>query len=295
MQGTYSNNPTIEGTPGDDNFGLDDYEPLFFRPPAEWTELGPFEVDLLFPEMEGFSGDIFYFCHIHNFMSGRIKLLKDDEALQPILNVPEIDYEVAQPSQYDATCGTFGLDVWQLPHPQCPAQFVCGVPEDNPEMEQFSDCIDSMNCHMFAGMTTGVKAENQAALFLHQMIPHHQNAVNMAKALLKTDIVQCDDLTEETDDCAMKIILLEIVNTQNHQIQTMKGLLEGYGFPPKDACIVEITSDADFTFDADPPETIPPFNDEKSGDEGNDGDGSDAQSCVSPGLLAAAGAVLAAL
>ena len=31
-------------------------------------------------------------------------------------------------------------------------------------------------------MTSSVKdSESEVALFLHQMIPHHQNAVNMAK------------------------------------------------------------------------------------------------------------------
>ena len=39
-----------------------------------------------------------------------------------------------------------------------------------------------MNCAMMNGMTTSVKgSESEVALFLHQMIPHHQNAVNMAK------------------------------------------------------------------------------------------------------------------
>ena len=34
-------------------------------------------------------------------------------------------------------------------------------------------------------MTTSVKdSESEVALFLHQMIPHHQNAVNMAKGKL---------------------------------------------------------------------------------------------------------------
>ncbi len=35
-------------------------------------------------------------------------------------------------------------------------------------------------------MTTSVKeSESEVALFLHQMIPHHQNAVNMAKGKLE--------------------------------------------------------------------------------------------------------------
>ena len=39
-----------------------------------------------------------------------------------------------------------------------------------------------MNCAMMNGMTSSVKGSaSEDALFLHQMIPHHQNAVNMAK------------------------------------------------------------------------------------------------------------------
>lgn len=45
--------------------------------------------------------------------------------------------------------------------------------------------IDSTNC-TWSGMTTSVKeSESEVALFLHQMIPHHQNAVNMAKGKLE--------------------------------------------------------------------------------------------------------------
>ena len=91
-------------------------------------------------------------------------------------------------------------------------------------MRGFADCIDAMNCHMLYGMTTKVSSGTELALFLHQMIPHHQvrpfndekvewpfsrmliaillslylqNAVNMAKALLSAGFLPCDDLTDE--------------------------------------------------------------------------------------------------
>ena len=156
---------------------------------------------------------------------------------------PDIPYSYDAPSDYDKTCGTFGLDTFQLPHPECPDRFVCDVPEDNQELAQFSDCIESMNCHMVAGMTTNVQADNPAALFMHQMIPHHQNAVNMAKALLKTGILVCDDMEnpDETDDCSLTSMLFEIINGQNVQIQTMRRILKNQ-FPdyPTDHCNVNI-------------------------------------------------------
>eukprot|EP00525_Craspedostauros_australis_P000035 CAMPEP_0198119776 /NCGR_PEP_ID=MMETSP1442-20131203/26942_1 /TAXON_ID= /ORGANISM="Craspedostauros australis, Strain CCMP3328" /LENGTH=405 /DNA_ID=CAMNT_0043778311 /DNA_START=63 /DNA_END=1280 /DNA_ORIENTATION=+ len=243
--GEYSNIPSVANvTMGKDNFGLDDYEPLFFHPPSDWTSYGDFEIKLMYPETAGFDGDIFYFCHIHQFMTGRIKFLKNDVLVAKDKNEPVIPYEYDVVSDYDKDCGTFNLDAFQLPHPECPDRFVCDVPGDNSALKQFSSCIDSMNCHMMAGMTTGVTAGSAQALFMHQMIPHHQNAVNMAKALLNTNELKCDDLENpmETDDCTLEIILREIINTQNAQIQSMRGILDSKKYPEEDDCKVEIGS-----------------------------------------------------
>eukprot|EP00804_Cyclotella_cryptica_P016810 CCRYP_001795-RB/>CCRYP_001795-RB protein AED:0.35 eAED:0.45 QI:0/0/0/1/0.5/0.2/5/0/350 len=80
---------------------------------------------------------------------------------------------------------------------------------------------------------------------LHQMIPHHQNAVNMAKALLKTGRVRCDNLTDEESeqapDCAMEVILREIISGQNAQIQVMRGILEAKSFPQTNDCTVTVS------------------------------------------------------
>ena len=37
-------------------------------------------------------------------------------------------------------------------------------------------------------------------------------------------------------------IAISIVNAQNFQVQAMKGLLENYGFPERDDCVVEVGS-----------------------------------------------------
>jgi hypothetical protein len=92
---------------------------------------------------------------------------------------------------------------------------------------------------MLSRMTTGVKASDETALFIHQMIPHHQNAVNMAKTLLKSGKVVCADLTDEDDqDCILERILREIINGQNFQIQLMNGYLDAKGYPETDNCVV---------------------------------------------------------
>jgi len=66
----------------------------------------------------------------------------------------------------------------------------------------------------------------------------------MAKALLKTGKLTCDDLTDEdsdqADDCALEVILREIINNQNAQIQGMRAILEGKGYPETNDCEVGI-------------------------------------------------------
>lgn len=49
--GEFSNIPRIKPpTTGNDNFGLDEYEPLFFRPLPEWAGLGEFSIKLRFDD-----------------------------------------------------------------------------------------------------------------------------------------------------------------------------------------------------------------------------------------------------
>jgi Domain of unknown function (DUF305) len=179
-------------------------------------------------------------------MTGRIKLLKNGIPVSPT-DSPALLYEYDQVSPFDASCGTFNLESSRLPNLQCPNRFVC-VPEDaENSLKEFSDCIDAMNCFMMKRMTTGVTANSRTAIFLQQMIPHHQNAVNMAKALLHEDgEVVCPDITdEENPDCILEVILRDIVNVQNEQIQTMRALLAVKNFHEHDACpvSVDITND----------------------------------------------------
>jgi hypothetical protein len=62
--GTYSNIPEVAPvTAGEDNFGLDDYEPFFFHPLPEWASRGEYSVKLRFSD-EDYDRDLFYFCHV---------------------------------------------------------------------------------------------------------------------------------------------------------------------------------------------------------------------------------------
>jgi len=237
--GVYSNIDQITLATGDEDFGLDVYEPQFFASPPDWLSAGTYEVALKF-EITDYDKDIFYFCHIHQSMSGRIKWVDEDGAAIQKLNHPGIPYDYELPSQYDQSCGTYGIDQFQLPHTGCATEFVCDKPDD---ISAFGRCIDSMNCGMTVGMTTYASSNNALALFVHQMIPHHQNAVNMAKALLKSGDLKCDDLTAEepSPHCVLKQVCLEVITGQNHQIQSMGGAIEALGYVEEDDCEVPVS------------------------------------------------------
>jgi Domain of unknown function (DUF305) len=172
-------------------------------------------------------------------MTGRIKLLQGNKTIQSDSDLPEIPYQYDVPSEFDESCGSYALSEFQLPNAQCPERFVCDA--QNSEISMFASCIEAQNCHMFMGMTTGVSAKSVEALFYHQMIPHHENAVNMAKTLLTLGNLQCDEFDEESPDCIMHQIAVTIVNNQNYQIQKMRGLITSHGFPDADDCIVPVS------------------------------------------------------
>jgi len=234
-QGVYSNIPDLVApTSGEDDFGLDEVEPRFFHPLGDWQEYGAFTTYLNFDTT--FDKDIFYFCHVHSGMTGRIKLLDADGNMLNTENTPAIDYTYDVVGDYDKTCGTFNLEAFQLPNAQCPEKFVCGARMG--QQGVFADCVDAMNCFMLDGMTTSYGGDNvgstfvhDAILFMRQMIPHHQNAVNMAKAALKYGGVTCggSGIVEEGASveigCLLDPILRGIINSQNKQIQTMKAVL----------------------------------------------------------------------
>lgn len=64
----------------------------------------------------------------------------------------------------------------------------------------------------------------------------------MAKSLLKAEILNCPDLTDdENQDCVLETVIRSIIVDQNHQIQLMRGYLEANEYPEEDDCVVTIT------------------------------------------------------
>lgn len=153
---------------------------------------------------------------------------------------PEIPYKYHEISPFDLGCGTYNLSDWQV-RPEagnggagdlCPRFFVCTT-----QLSNYGSCVEAMNCHMMASMTTTAEGGSNSALFAHQMIPHHQNAVNMAKALLYAhpDALECSTSgpVEEGDvqpwACDLSTILYSIVNEQNAQIMDLRSVLSQLG------------------------------------------------------------------
>ena len=97
-----------------------------------------------------------------------------------------------------------------------------------PEIEQFGKCLYATDCLMDTNMRSFLNEDNAVATFIHQMVPHHNNAVNMAKILLKMDVLD----PEDEDDAGMIDMLWAIINAQNYQNHNMEAYLDAKGLPP---------------------------------------------------------------
>jgi len=204
----------VDGAPVVDDesgFGLDAYEPLFFYPFGDWKEMAAgFTVDLVVPDVTSY----YYFCHIHAKMSAEIVVI-DATAAAPS-PTRHGDFFVPPPviSDFDNDCGTVAVSEY-VHHDSCAGKhFLCGDNLDS----TFNQCMEAIDCKMHHQMAVKTDTDKKMTFF-RQMIPHHVNAVNMAKILFKEG-----DLTEGDDE--IKQLLTDIINTQNHQIQTMEGYLQ---------------------------------------------------------------------
>ncbi|CAM9620405.1 unnamed protein product [Chrysoparadoxa australica] len=201
---------------------LDTYEPEFFYPLDAWKET-QYTVQLTVTDPD--VNEIFYFCHIHNGMSGRILIVDDASAVDDIdYNYGEIMlYEPYQAGHEDQKCGTWEAGSFYGQHNLeafCPGQdFICA---DESANTQFVKCMEAIDCKMNHDMRVETNAD-PVATWMHQMIPHHDNAVNMAKILLKTE---GDNLDDEVAD-----LMVSIINSQNQQITFMESYLRDNEYP----------------------------------------------------------------
>ena len=245
---TYDN---MAATPvGGDDFGLDVYEPDFFYPKDQWGENSYF-IALTITDTT-YAKDLFYFCHIHAGMSGTIRVVDSSVAAVSTAHATSV-FDPATyymtPSTYDQSCGTYGLDGGSTSYKSgatcTDEEFLChtGTLAEG----SFGDCLKAMDCQMDTEMMTTLDTASDVASFMHQMIPHHENAINMAKLLLKQDALTITrrKLREEgrrldddggCADCAIEDMLWSIIVVQGHQVITMKDWLVANSKPESATC-----------------------------------------------------------
>jgi uncharacterized protein (DUF305 family) len=241
---TYDN---MASTPvGGDDFGLDNYEPEFFIPKGDWLAT-KYKVELTITDT-AYATDMFYFCHIHAGMSGIIKIA--DATTGAVVStktaattLPADYYKT--PTTYDKSCGSYGIDAFQTSKGACGNEhFVCTTAAT--PSGSFGDCLSSMDCAMDYNMKTTLDS-NDVVSFMWQMIPHHENAVNMAKLLMKQNALTLSrrklrgegrrlDDDGGCADCAIDDMLWDIVSVQSHQILTMKDWLTANGKAESGTC-----------------------------------------------------------
>eukprot|EP00588_Corethron_pennatum_P005227 CAMPEP_0194298568 /NCGR_PEP_ID=MMETSP0169-20130528/60238_1 /TAXON_ID=218684 /ORGANISM="Corethron pennatum, Strain L29A3" /LENGTH=696 /DNA_ID=CAMNT_0039048571 /DNA_START=57 /DNA_END=2144 /DNA_ORIENTATION=+ len=193
--------------------GLNCYEPEFFYPQDVWEGKKYSAVLTITQEVVDTAaangGVLYYFCHIHSKMSGRIIITEEYKPEKETALYPAVTR-----SDVDTQCGTTGLseEFTQWNH-----RFLCGELD-----ETFEKCVQSLDYKMNTNMRYFSSEDNHdpVALFCEQMIPHHQNAVNMAKALMKHH----PDEVEEVEDLGG--LLMELINGQNYQIHQFRAYLE---------------------------------------------------------------------
>jgi hypothetical protein len=250
---TYDN--TAATPVGGDDFGLDNYEPEFFIPKGDWLAT-KYKVELTITDT-AYVTDMFYFCHIHAGMSGIIKIA--DATTGAVVSTKTAattlpaDYYKC-PSTYDKSCGSYGIDAFQESKGACGTEhFVCvNNAEATHASGSFGDCLSSMDCAMDYNMKTTLDS-NDVVSFMWQMIPHHENAVNMAKLLMKQNALtltrrklrgegrRLDD-DGGCADCAIDDMLWDIVSVQSHQILTMKDWLTANGKATSGTCSTGATA-----------------------------------------------------
>jgi hypothetical protein len=239
----------LTSDPGDDeDFGLDEYEGVYFSGDRDaWLE-HDFTVNVTITEPV--TTELFYFCHIHNKMSGRIKILNGDGSQKNPENLVPLEYDYHSISEFDGECGTHNVSQFEDAEGCDGMTFLCGAEET-----QFGKCMEAINC----GMTVEMRTSNDldpTTTFMHQMIAHHRNAVNMAKILLKENpgSLKCGAAYDgrrlqggEFDDefcngdnnlggSDVVTLLWNIINGQNQQITLMRSWLETNSQPEFNFC-----------------------------------------------------------
>merc|ERR1719159_463413 len=215
--------------------GLDCYEPEFFHPRGDWKGKH-YTAELTITQAmadASHGGVIYYFCHIHSKMSGKIIIQNADGSAvtkadgSALPHPTELTlYPVPTRSAADQKCGTDGLAPYTgTGSMACSERFLCGTLDSD-----FEKCMQAIDCKMNKHMKedTSPDPTNKLALFCQQMIPHHINAISMAKILLKT--VSPGLITAAMEEDGLTDILYSIIAVQGYQVHVFRNYLASQGF-----------------------------------------------------------------
>ena len=225
----YKINGAATTCPDAGDTGLDCYEPEFFYPRGDWMAKN-YTAELTITQAmadRSHGGVIYYFCHIHSKMSGKLIIKNADgsNATQangsPLNQTAELSlYSVPSPDAFDTVCGTTGASAYaDGGQKECASRFLPGTLDTD-----FEKCMQAIDCQMNKEMRVVGFDTHQSHIvtFMQQMIPHHANAVNMAKIILKLAPSEAAAVEDFED------ILWSMVNVQNFQIHTMRNYLASH-------------------------------------------------------------------
>jgi uncharacterized protein (DUF305 family) len=155
-------------------------------------------------------------------------------------DTPALPYALEAPDAFDRACGSYGVSEYNTSNTMCPdSDYICASESYTPPaVEHFGACLEAVDCKMHVEMQTASDSTSPATTFMRQMIPHHENAVNMAKLLLKQGSdygLECGD-AEDDIDCDMTTALWEMINGQNAQITLMRNWLVEKAKPRHSKC-----------------------------------------------------------
>ena len=176
--------------------------------------------------------EIYYYCYWHNGMTGRIKLIGAETGIVPyfgsILHSHQVLHAPPNISRWDTACGTWDSQPFSRDGESYDAicenkAFLCDTDNGN---ALYNECLQAIDCQMHHNMAVSAADNNKIATFVRQMIPHHANAIAMAKVLIKHSSV--DDAGSQDEYEQFMSLGQEIINTQNAQIRIMGKWLADY-------------------------------------------------------------------
>jgi cell division septation protein DedD len=175
------------------------------------------------------SNRLFYFCGNHRGtgLNGELFLgtqgTTTTTSLLTTTSSAALSQRPGTRSEFDQMCGSVGTVDYAAGAADdvCSgATFLCGSLST-----PLHQCFDVADCKMATEMRTRIEAtQDPIVTFMHQMIPHHANAINMAKSLLKLH-------DERVADDEIGILLYSMINWQTLQMRFMEDYLAAAGAP----------------------------------------------------------------